>query len=101
MTWWWVVYWTHSMRKFQSEQESTRKTRKRKITNTKDKFGWKEKYYDTYTYEQKKTETNRIQYYGRRFITRRRNFHRSVPTNWDAMYCTCTIFVKRSVFMKG
>lgn len=66
---------------------------KRKITDTKDKFGWKEKYYDTYTYKQKETEKNRIQYYGRALITRQRNFHRSVPTNRNVVYRTCAIFV--------
>ena len=66
---------------------------KEKITDTKDKFGWKEKYYDTYTYKQKETEKNRIQYYGRSLITRQRNFHRSMSTNWNAVYRVGTVFV--------
>ena len=82
------------MRKFQSEQESTESTRKKeKITDTKDKFGWKEKYYDTYTYKQKETEKNRIQYYGRSLITRQRNFHRSMSTNRNVVYRVGTVFV--------
>ena len=82
------------MRKFQSEQESTESTRKKeKITDTKDKFDWKEKYYDTYTYKQKETEKNRIQYNGRALITRQRNFHWSMSTNWDVVYRTCAIFI--------
>lgn len=64
-----------------------------KQIRTKRNLGWKEKYNELYRCKQKETEKNRIECYSRIITAWSSRFHRSMPTNWDAVYRAGAVFV--------